>query len=561
MLAAAMGAAAGYRVFWGGDGILGSIWAVMGCVLSLAFGKGERAKDLPLLMPALAAVMTAVSGLGFLFFRRGAPLQLFFLRIFLAPVSAWLFRRMLQYRESVTEWVMGGIAVLSLGRLGPLGYTAAAVFSVWGSFPAAALAGLGLDLAQVTRVPMGAVICAAWFGRLIPFGERWMRFCVPALAYIGIMCLCGIWDLRPLAGLLMGGALGCYLPPRREAVRRSGEMGVAQVRLEMTAGVLAQTQQLLLEAKDPVIDEGALLNRAVNRACGNCPGKETCVERLRLSTEYLQNPLTFACRRPWEIQGELLRAQERLRDLQADRRRQREYRSALLQQYRFLSVYLQKLSDQLPRRGERVHACYRLEVSARSRGKERANGDRCLAFPGAGCRYYVLLCDGMGTGLGAAQAGQSTGELLRQMLTAGFPPEHAFRSINSILALRGQAGAVTLDLAEVRLDSGRVSLYKWGAAPSFLIGQKKTEKIGTAAPPPGLSVENARESVDRLSLRRGEMLILVSDGAQIGEILRRGIGPLPPGELAEWLLKECRTGGEDDATVAVLRLTPCRMST
>ena len=560
-LVAALGAAAGYQVFWGGDGILGSIWAAVGCILALALGKGDRSKDLPLLMPALAAVVTAVSGLGFLFFRRGAPLQLFFLRLFLAPVAAWLFRRAFTCRESVTEWVIGGVAVLSLGGLGPLGYAAAAVFSVWGSFPAAALAGLGLDLARVTAVPMGAVICAAWFGRLIPFGERWMRFCVPAVAYTAVMGICGIWDLRPLPGLVAGGLLGCYLPVRQDTVRRSGEMGIAQVRLEMTAGVLAQTQRLLLEVKAPVIDEGALLNRAVNRACGNCPGKEHCVERLRLSAEYLQNPLAFACRRPWEIQGELLRAQERLRDLQADRKRQREYRSALLQQYRFLSVYLQKLSDQLPRRGERIQAFYRLEVSARSRGKERANGDRCLAFPGAGCRYYVLLCDGMGTGLGAAQEGQSAGELLRQMLMAGFPPEHAFRSINSILVLRGQAGAVTLDLAEVRLDSGRVSLYKWGAAPSFLIGRKKTEKIGTAAPPPGLSIEDGRETVDRLSLCRGETLILVSDGAEIGDILRRGVGPLPPGELAEWLLKECRTGGEDDATVAVLRLNPRRMST
>ena len=227
-----------------------------------------------------------------------------------------------------------------------------------------------------------------------------------------------------------------------------------------------------------------------------------------------------------------------------------------------MSVYLQRLSDQLPQRGERLRAYYRLEVSARSRGKERSNGDRCLAFSGTGCRYYVLLCDGMGTGLGAAQEGQSTGELLRQMLTAGFPPEHAFRSVNSILALRGQAGAVTLDLAEIRLDSGRVSLYKWGAAPSYLMGPRGTEKIGTAGPPPGLSMEDARETVRRLSLRRGEVLILVSDGAEIGEILRRGnVGPMPPGELAQWLLEKSGAGGEDDATVAVLRLSQRRMST
>ena len=561
-LVTALGAALGYQIFWGSAGIQGTVWAAAGCLLAVLPDKEERVEAFPLLIPALTAVMTAVTGLLFLFFRRGSPLQLFFLRVLLAPVAAWFFRRTIAHRDSVSEWVCGGIGVLALASLGPLGYGLAAVFSVWGSFPAAAMAGLGLDLARVTQVPMSVVICGAWFGRLIPFREKWMCGAVPFLSCLGVMGLCGIWDLKPLPGLVLGGAIGYLLPPRPESVRRQGELGIAQVRLELTAGILARTQQLLLEVQEPRIDEGALLNRAVNRACGNCPAREHCVERLNLSTQCLQNPMGFVCRRPWEIQGELLRAQERLRDLKADRQRRQEYRSALIQQYRFLSVYLQRLSDQLPRRGERIQAYYRLEVSSRSRGKERSNGDRCLAFPGAGCRYYILLCDGMGTGLGAAQEGQSTGELLRQMLTAGFPPEHAFRSVNSILALRGQAGAVTLDLAEVRLDSGRVSLYKWGAAPSYLLGARGTEKIGTAAPPPGISMEDARETVRRLSLRRGEVLILVSDGAEIGEILRRGnVGPMPPGELAQWLLEKSGAGGEDDATVAVLRLTPRRMST
>ena len=560
-LVTALGAAVGYRVFWGNTGIQGMVWAAAGCLLALLLGKGKPAEEYPLLIPALTAVAAAATGLTFLFFRRGASLPLFFLRLCLAPVSALFFRQARENRDSVTQWALGGIGTLALARLGPLGYGAVGVFSVWASFPAAILAGLGMDLARVTAVPMSVVVCAAWFGRMIPFPDPRLRYLVPGIACLAVMGLCGIWDPKPLPGLMVGGLIGYFLPPQMESVRRQGELGIAQVRLELTAGVLAQTQRLLLEVPLGEIDEGALLNRAINRSCGSCSVREQCVERQRLGLEHLYDPMTFACRHPWQIQGELLRARERLQDLKADRQRQREYRAAMVQQYRFLSVYLQRLSDQLPRRGERLRAYYRLEVSSRSRGKERANGDRCLAFQGTGCRFYVLLCDGMGTGLGAAQEGQSAGELLRQMLTAGFPPEHALRSINSILALRGQAGAVTLDLAEIRLDSGRVSLYKWGAAPSYLLGRKGTEKIGTATPPPGICVEQSRETVDRLSLCRGEVLILVSDGAEIGEILRRGvIAPLPPGELAEWLLKECRGTGEDDATVAVLRLTRRRLS-
>jgi stage II sporulation protein E len=161
----------------------------------------------------------------------------------------------------------------------------------------------------------------------------------------------------------------------------------------------------------------------------------------------------------------------------------------------------------------------------------------------------------MGTGLGAAQEGQSTGELLRKMLCAGFPPDHALRSINAILALRGQAGAVTVDLAEIRLDTGQTRLYKWGAVPSWVLRKTGAEKIGTATPPPGISVTEGRETVTRLSLGRGEVLILLSDGVEVGDALRRnGTAPdAPPGELAEKLL-EWSQNQQDDATAVVIRL-------
>ena len=115
-----------------------------------------------------------------------------------------------------------------------------------------------------------------------------------------------------------------------------------------------------------------------------------------------------------------------------------------------------------------------------------------------------------------------------------------------------------MDLAELRLDSGRISLYKWGAAPSYVLRRSGAEKIGTATPPPGIWVKEARETVLRLSLHRGEALILVSDGAEIGEILRKVGMEAPPGELAERLLTEGCTG-EDDATVAVIRMIPASL--
>lgn len=559
-----MGSILGYRLFWGDAGLQGILWTVLGCLVTLLLGKRKEARDYPLLLPALAAFWVAAVGLGFQIWRKeNTEVVIYFLRVVLAAGTALLFSQVLRRRDAITDWLAGGVAVLALSQVMPipyvgLGYIAGSMAAVSGAFPAAALAGLGLDLAQVTRIPMAVVLCMAYFTRLIPLRQKWLRFCAPAAACVATMMLCGIWDPVPLPGLLMGGAIGIALPPRPDLAHRRGETGFAQVRLELTAGVLAHTQQLLLQTEDPPVDEEAILQKVRERACGTCSARNSCREQEGMGRAVLRNPLDFQCRKSGRAIAELRRGQEQLRYLKADRQRREEYRSALIQQYQFLADYLRRLADQLPRRGDRRTAYYRVEVSARSIGKERANGDKCMAFLGSGCKYYVLLCDGMGTGLGAAWEGQSAGQLLRQMLTAGFPAEHAFRSINSILALRGQAGAVTLDLAEIRLDNGNTAVYKWGAAPSWLLKRSSAEKIGTATPPPGISVTDTRETVARLSLRRGEALILASDGVDGEGVLRRGgetpDGPL--GELAARILERGCRKGEDDATVAVIRLRP-----
>jgi len=164
----------------------------------------------------------------------------------------------------------------------------------------------------------------------------------------------------------------------------------------------------------------------------------------------------------------------------------------------------------------------------------------------------------MGTGLGAVQEGNSAIYILRRLLTAGYPAEHALRSLNSLCALRERAGAVTVDLLEIQLDTGKATLYKWGAPAGYLVTRLGAEKIGIAGPPPGLSVTDYRETADKLSLRRGETLILVSDGIGEEEALHccLQMAGQSPGELANALLSCGKDAGEDDATVITVRLDP-----
>ena len=571
----AAGGAAGYLLFWGQAGQQGLLWLALALPVALLLGKRRILEDSPLLMMAIASLIVAASGLAFqLWMGDTTPVPAYLLRIALGTLCTKLFEVVRDRRDPAADWMAAGIAVLALTGVAPfgfsLGYLAAGMLATGSAFPAAALGGLALDLAMVCHTPMTAVLCLAYLVRLVPLGERWLKFFAPGVMYLLIMYLSGNREFVPFWGLALGGLLGVLLPPAPPLTHRRGETGMAQVRLELMANCLAETQQLLLEEERIPIDEQALLSRARERACGSCPNRKNCRERLaELPGKLLHSPLlepgclTVACKKPGRLILELRRAQEQFRILKADRERQAEYRTAVIQQYQFLGNFLRQQSDLLPKRGERLRQRFTPEVSCASAGREMSNGDRCVWFPGPGCRYYILLCDGMGTGIGAAQEGQSAASLLRQMLSAGFPPEHALGSLNSLTVLRGRAGAVTVDLAEIHLDSGRVSVYKWGAAPSYLIREGQAEKIGTAGPPPGLSVKDSRETVDRLSLRRGEVLILLSDGVEGEEALRRmnRIGSLPPGELAAKILELGSRNTLDDATVAAVRLYPGTTST
>ena len=567
-VAAAAGGGVGYLLFWGSAGYQGLCWLILSLAAALALGKRRILEESPYLMMSIAGLIISASGLGFqLWAGDTTPVPRYLLRIGLGAGSAKLFELVRDRRDRTADWLALGCAVLSFSQIAPfglsLGYVAAGALGGVGGLPLSALTGLALDLSRVTEVSMTAVLCIGYFFRTALDRRRWARVMSTAAVYLLISGLRGNPEILPALGLALGGGIGLLLPRESAPPYRRGETGLVQVRLELMAEALREMQQLLLEAPELPVDEEALLHRTRQRACGGCPNRKNCRERLNpLPEKLLHSPLlevsafSVACKKPGRLLLELHRTQEQLRAIRADRERQREYRSAVIQQYQFLGSFLQQQSDLLPRREGNLRQRFTPETGVCAAGKEMANGDRWAAFPGVGCRYYLVICDGMGTGLGAAQEGQSAVAMLKRMLTAGFPAEFALRSLNSLLVLRGRAAAVTVDLAEIRLDCGRAALYKWGAAPSWLLHSGMAEKIGTATPPPGLSVTEGRETVERLSLRRGEVLIMVSDGVQMdGALHRMGeVSALPPGEIAAKLLEYAGADREDDVTVAAVRL-------
>lgn len=567
----AAGGMMGYGVFWGGGSLQGILWTALALAGVLLLGDKRISRELPLLIPAIGMLMVSGVGLGFQIFAGDTTaVPLYLLRVALGGTAPWLFLGWVQKREPVQEWLCWGLFTLGLAQIAPvgwlgLGYIAAGVAAVQGAFPCAAVVGLALDLAGITRVPMTAVTVLSFLFRFLPRYPVWAGRLAPGCIGLVLMQITGCWDLQILPGLFLGGMATGFFAPSQKAVLRRGETGAAQVKLEMAAGVLHETQKILLDVPERLPDADALVQRAVCDACAGCAARDRCRESKKmaqLTGSILQKPLISTeelpvrCKKGGRILSQLRLAQEQLRAMQADRQRQREYRRAVVQQYDFLGRFLYSLSDRLSSKATWKEPVYSPVVSVYSNRSGYANGDRCMEFAGVRNQYYIVLCDGMGTGPGAVQEGTAAADLLRRMLSCGFPAEHALQSLNSLCVLRDRAGIVTVDLAEISLDTGKTTLYKWGSTASFLVGDGSAEKLGTTSVPPGISVEEGQEIRCGLTLRKGQTLLLVSDGVEEQAVQEACKRPASPATVAQTLLKNTDT--QDDATVVTIQLIPAK---
>lgn len=541
---AAVGCALGYRLLWGSEGWYGAAWAAGAGILVLGIRHwgGRR----PWRMALGSAALTSAVGL-VLYLREGTAPVLLVLR---AAIAAGVGLLDSSQGRSL-RWLGFGAGAMALSSLRPwLGCAAAGAAAVTVSLPGAMLTALGADFGGA-GISMTAVLGLSLFLQSFPLA----RGLAPGAACALWMLVRQTWEPWCLLAAALGGGAAALLPWRVEPAH-SGSLGIVQVRLEQTARVLTGFQRQLLEYAPPAVDLDGLTEQMQLAACASCPNREDCLERRHLDTAALTGDAPFLCRHPALAEAEVTRSRERLRRIRAARAAKESCRMALVQQYGFLADALSSLADWLAA-GERSRPLFRVKVSARSRGRELGDGDRVSTFAGVGCRFYVLLCDGMGTGLGAAEQSRIASGMIRRMLSAGLPPEAVLGSINSQLTLTDQGGAVTVDLCELRLDTGRAWLYKWGAGRSWLLRRRRGIPIGSSGPPPGLGVSQGQENISRASLCRGETLVMTSDGVDTSHVpdWAAHSPTLDNGALAGYILQSSASQS-DDATVITIRLTP-----
>ena len=236
-------------------------------------------------------------------------------------------------------------------------------------------------------------------------------------------------------------------------------------------------------------------------------------------------------------------------------KRQAEARRVAAGQYLALERLLAALTRPLPRTKRRFSP--ELAVGSACRTGNEVSGDRGASCTDRFGRFYVLLCDGMGTGAPARGESDRAARLLTAFLETGMEADTALELVNGFFILRKDAAFATLDLLRLDLVTGQGILYKWGAAPSYLCRGTELETIGTATPPPGLDAAAGRVPGQyELSLSGGETLVMVTDGA-FGEESARRLTEFTQGsvrDLAACLIAQDQADAEDDRTAVVVRL-------
>lgn len=139
-------------------------------------------------------------------------------------------------------------------------------------------------------------------------------------------------------------------------------------------------------------------------------------------------------------------------------------------------------------------------------------GDCWDTFSDSDGAFYLAVSDGMGSGRHAAVDARIVLSNFRQLVQSGMDCKTAARIINAIMLTKsGEERFATLDVAKICTDTAAVTLYKYGAGPTFIKHGNRITLCQAATNPIGI-LPLAEPYTTVLKLERGDMLFLLTDG-------------------------------------------------
>ena len=558
---------------------------------AIAWGLDRIHRDVCWLEPAADTAAAGALGLGFLWqlgFSDPWAGRLF-LDLLLIAGGSFVCIRALQQQRRTASYILAATLLAALSRLSLglwfnpgifLGVLLMIVTSgTPEGIPVAAACGVVLELASAVHLPYTAFFCLT-SGVLYTLRHQTVfhRSLAALLLSAGFAWLCGQMQARMVLLSAIAACLLALAIPRVSLLGGGEEETVGRFRrqLQRASDVLLRLHDTILLPQAPEQDPDAaeMFDRAAEQVCRGCVNYGLCWDQLAAETYHAlcgasgtiltrcqakeeDFPPAFLAR--CQNLEAFLRAINRQLDDRLQRRqyrvRQQENREILRSQYLLLSRFLQATADTaaLP---VQTGGRFRPEVAAKAagRGGRSLSGDRGACFHGPGEQFFVLLCDGMGSGKEAAAQSGTAIETLSGLLRAGMDPGSALQLLNSAYVLRDDGCFSTVDILQVDLLTGDSLLLKWGGAPSYLQRGDRLRRLGEAAMPPGVSLETTGVQRIKLTLHQEDLLVLTSDGAdqdRTEAYIRENAGQ-ELDELAAGIIHAAESG--DDITAVALRL-------
>ena len=206
------------------------------------------------------------------------------------------------------------------------------------------------------------------------------------------------------------------------------------------------------------------------------------------------------------------------------------------------------------------HAALRVDVGVEQKCASQSAmcGDAYKYFFDGRGHFIMILSDGMGTGGRAAVDGAMASGLMYRLIKAGFGYDCSLRILNSSMLFKStDESLATVDIASIDLFTGKVELYKAGAAPTLVRRSGRMGKAESTSLPAGILRDVSFDKAT-VKCKEGDVVVLMSDGAvcEGTEWIREEIEAFTDGtaeQLSERICegaKRRRTDGhEDDITV------------
>lgn len=214
------------------------------------------------------------------------------------------------------------------------------------------------------------------------------------------------------------------------------------------------------------------------------------------------------CHRTGALEIALINQIEACRQLESRQMAQAEQREVIAHQFIQLGEQMQQMrqisSANVPAK--------QLVVGHASSRKKPVSGDSWGVQDMEDGRLMQVLCDGMGSGELAMQQSRLAVELLQALLMGGLSMRLSLNMVNTVLSFQyGGVRFSTMDISLWNLNTGKLELYKYGSAPSFIKNGRQVELYESDSLPVGI-LPRVEPALLEHEIADGDLLIMMSDG-------------------------------------------------